>query len=537
MAKSSLVRILRQAYKIAQLSQNSEIPNDELLDMLRENTTPRGCFSRRRLLRGGIALAGFAATTGLNWTGDRAFAGSRINPVLVVGAGISGLTAAYRLRQAGVPVDVIEATSRVGGRMQSLQNAAGTTLTAELGGELINTDHSCILALAKELKIKVVDVLVSQKGLVETLFFAGRKLSIEEIIRDFTPVANQINADLKKIAKFENYKTVDKYANVLDRLSITEYLERIPTSDTIRSLIEVAYNVEYGLEADEQSCLNMLYLIGTKPGEFEVTGDSDERFYIDGGNDRIPRRLAQLLSNHIEMETALESIRTLSDGRYRVTLRSGASMIERTYERIVLAIPFSVLRNISLKVDLPPTKRLAINTLGYGTNAKLITAYREKVWRSRYQANGSILTDLEFQDVWESAQSRYSQGTGLITNLTGGRQGVAVGTGNISNLAQKLVLQLDGIFPGMKQANLAGKVARSYWSNNPYIQGSYACYLVGQWTKFHGVEQERVGNLFFAGDSVSLENQGFMEGGCETGEAAAKAILQDLGLKRETREN
>lgn len=533
MAKSLLLRTLRQAYKVIQLSQKSGIPDDELLDMLRENNSPR--FSRRRLLYGGMAMASFAATTALNWTTSKqAVAQSRVSPVLIVGAGISGLTAAYRLQQAGVPVHVIEATGRVGGRMRSLRNAAGTSLTAELGGELINTDHPHILGLAKELGIKVVDVLGSQEELVDTYYFEGRKLAVEEIIKEFTPVANQIGTDLKKIAKFENYQTVDQDAVALDRLSITEYLERIPTSNNIRRLIEVAYNVEYGREADEQSCLNMLYLIGTKPGEFQVTGDSDERFYIDGGNDQIPRRLAQLLSNYIELETVLESIRTLSDGRYRVTLQSGARTTERTYERIILAIPFSVLRHVSLKVDLPPVKRLAIDTLGYGTNAKLITGYREKVWQTHYNANGEVFTDLGFQDVWESAQSRYTQGLSLITNLTGGRQGVAVGTGNISALAEKLILQLDQIFPGMKAENIAGKVARSYWSTNPYTQGSYACYLLGQWTSLHGVEQERVNNLFFAGDSVSLENQGFMEGGCETGEAAAEAIMKDLKLKHKS---
>jgi monoamine oxidase len=534
MAKSPLLRTLQRAYKIIRLSRKSGIPENELLGILKETRNSNARLSRRRLLQGGVALAGFSAASTFSWvTGDRASAQSQTNPVLVVGAGISGLTAAYRLRQAGVPVNVIEATGRIGGRMRSLRNAAGTSITAELGGELINTDHSCLLGLAKELGIKVVDVQPFHEGLSDTSFFEGRKLSMEEIIKDFTPIARKISADLKKIENFENYTTVDKYAIALDRLSISEYLERISTSKTIRSLIEIAYNVEYGREADEQSCLNMLYLIGTGTDEFKVTGDSDERFYIEGGNDLVPYRLAELLSDSIETGTALESIRTISDGRYRVTLQSGNRTIERTYERIVLTIPFSVLRHVNLKVDLPPVKRLAINTLGYGTNAKLITGYREKIWRTRYKASGAAFTDLGFQDSWESAESRYTEEPGLITNLTGGRQGVKVGLGKIPVLTEKLVLQLDRVFPGIKAEHLPSQAARSYWSTDPYIQGSYACYLPGQWTQFHGAEQERVGNLFFAGDSVSLENQGFMEGGCETGEAAAIAILKDLGLKSE----
>ncbi len=91
--------------------------------------------------------------------------------------------------------------------------------------------------------------------------------------------------------------------------------------------------------------------------------------------------------------------------------------------------------------------------------------------------------------------------------------------------------QLEQVFPGISAVRLQGKANRAYWSGELYSQGSYACYLVGQWTQLYGSEGERVGNLFFAGEHTSLEYQGYMEGGCETGEAAALAILEDLGVQ------
>jgi monoamine oxidase len=112
------------------------------------------------------------------------------------------------------------------------------------------------------------------------------------------------------------------------------------------------------------------------------------------------------LADSIETGTVLESLSSLSDGRYRVALRSGSRTIERTYERILLTVPFSVLREIPLNVDLPPVKKLAINTLGYGTNSKLITGYREKVWRTRYGSTANVYTDLGFQNTWESSGVR-----------------------------------------------------------------------------------------------------------------------------------
>jgi len=523
MARSPLVKILRQAYKVAQISRKSNIPLVEVLGSVNEK------ISRRRLLQGGLALASAAAATTFRRDKDLAVAKSGISPILVVGAGIAGLTAAYRLRQAGVRVDIIEARNRVGGRIRSLHKATGTQLTAELGGEFIDSDHTCLRSLATELGFKIVDLLAAEQGLVkDTFFFEGRRVPIEEIIRDFAPVAQQIDADLEAIANFESYAVFDRPTAQLDRLSITQYLDRIPTTHLIRELIRVAYTIEYGRDSEEQSCLNLLYLIGTKPGEFSIFGSSDERFYIDGGNDQVPRRLAQLLADSIQTGTVLESLKSLSDNRYRVSLRSGNKAFERNYERILLTVPFSVLRKIQLNVDLPPAKRLAIKTLGYGTNAKLVTGYRETIWRSRYGSTANVYTDLGFQNTWESSQSRYTPGQGLITNYTGGRQGLVLGTATSEIHAQRLVSQLEQVFPGTRSVRLQGRVNQIHWPSQQYSRGSYSCYLVGQWTQMYGVEGERVGNLFFAGEHTSLEYQGYMEGGCETGEAVAIAILKDL---------
>lgn len=525
MARSPLIKILRRAYRVAQISSSLDIPPAEVLGIINER------ISRRHLLHGGLAVAAAVAATTFSRDGRSAVAQSRISPILVVGAGIAGLTAAYRLKQAGVPVNIIEARNRVGGRMKSLPNAAGTKLTAELGGEFIDTDHTCLRSLAKELGLKIVDLLAADQGLVhDTYFFEGRKVPIQEIIRDFAPVAKQISADLKVIANFESYAVFDEPTAKLDRISIAEYLDRIPTTPIIRQLIRVAYTIEYGRDVEEQSCLNLLYLIGTEPSKFSIFGTSDERFYIDGGNDQVPRRLAQLLAGSIQTGTVLESLKRLSDGRYRVALRSGGSTIDRTYERILLTVPFSVLREIPLNADLPPVKRLAIKTLGYGTNAKLITGYQKQVWRTRYGSTANVYTDLGFQNTWESSQSRYTPGKGLITDYTGGSQGRAIGTATPEIQAQRLVRQLERVFPGISPVRLQGRAERAYWPGEAYTRGSYACYLVGQWTQLNGVEGERVGNLFFAGEHTSLDYQGYMEGGCETGEAVAIGILKDLGV-------
>lgn len=524
MAKSQLMASLRRAYKIARASLKTGVPTDEIVDILKQKTT------RRRLLYGGLGLASALATASWGHGRDSA-AFATIPKVLVVGAGIAGLSAAYRLRQAGVPVDIIEARNAVGGRMRSLANAAGTGVTVELGGEFIDTDHRKLRSLAQELGLTIIDILATDKKLIpEKWYFQGRNIPELEIINYFIPLAQKIEADLTAIGDGDvTFRSYNQAAFALDNTSIADYLEQAQINPILQEMLEVSYTTEYGREATEQSCLNLIFLIGTNTDTFSVYGESDERFMIRGGNDQVPKLLANYLADVIQTDTELEAISTRPDGRYRVSLRSGYKTFDRTYERILLTLPFSTLRLVKLDVNLPAFKKKAIAELGYGTNAKLITAYQQRLWRTQYNSTGSTFTDLDLQSTWEP--TRYEKRVkGLITNFTGGEQGLSLGGGSAESQAEKLLPQLNQIFPGIKNLR-QGEAIRAYWPGEKYTRASYACYLVGQWTTIAGAEQKRVGNLFFAGEHCSLSYQGYMEGGCGTGEVAARRILKDLGFQ------
>jgi monoamine oxidase len=247
MAKSALMAMLRRAATIAQKSRETGIPADELLGMLTDRI-PNSRLSRRRLLHGGLAAAGAVAAATFTREGGGAFAqqGGR-SPILVVGAGIAGLTAAYRLRQAGVRADIIEATNRVGGRIRTIPKVAGTLIPAELGGEFINTGHTNLISLATELGLRAIDLVDVQRGLVQdTFFLQGRRFSLEQIIADFAPLATKISADLEAVGDEISYLDFTEEAERLDNLSIAEYVDQADTSTIVRQLLRIAYTTEYG---------------------------------------------------------------------------------------------------------------------------------------------------------------------------------------------------------------------------------------------------------------------------------------------------
>ncbi|MDF1506003.1 NAD(P)/FAD-dependent oxidoreductase, partial [Roseisolibacter sp. H3M3-2] len=449
--------------------------------------------------------------------------------VLVVGAGAAALTAAWRLRQAGVDVRVADAQTRTGGRMLSLRGHFADGQVAELGGELVDTGHARIRALAAELGL-ALDDLRTGEPFEEVWHVGGARRTEAEVVAAWAPVAALVARDLRGLDVDAVGWRRPALGAALDRVSVAEWLETRGVGGWMRDLLRVAYTTEFGIEPDRQSSLNLLTLIDPAPDAFRVFGDSDERFHVRGGNDLIVRGLAERLGEStFTLGRRLVALSPGAGGGWRATFDGdgGPSTADATH--VVLAVPFTLLREVRLDAPLPPAQRRAIAELGYGTNAKLMVGFGERVWRTRHAANGSVLTDRPFQLTWETSRGQDGR-AGILTNFTGGARGVALGNGTPAERAADLARELDPILPGAAAAR-DGREARFHWPSHPWTRGSYASYLAGQWTAVRGAEGLASGTLHFAGEHTSREAQGFMEGGCESGERAAREVLSSLGVR------
>lgn len=527
MARTALVDLLRRAAAISALSRATGEPLDEAIAREREQRVDR---ARRRFLHASAAVSAtalLAACAGVPVPRRRAD-----DDVVIVGAGIAGLACAHRLRQAGIGVSIHEAQERVGGRMLSLRGHFADDQVCELGGELIDSGHLRMHALAAELGL-ILDDLADDPthAFGDVWFHGGRRYGEPEILRAFAPLAEAIARDAASLPDADITHAAPGGAEALDRESISAWLDRNGASGWLRALVEVAYTTEMGLECDEQSALNLLTFIDPGLDAFRIFGESDERWHVRGGNDLVVHKLAAGLDDAITTGSVLESLRQQRDGRYTLGFRRGSASSEVRARRVVLAVPFTTLRRVQLEVDLPAAKRRAITELGYGSNAKLMIGFDERVWRTRHASAGATFSDLPVQTTWET--SRLQQGTaGILTNFTGGRHGLALGEGSPKHQADAAVQSLEAIFPGLGSARAGMREARFHWPTHAWTLGSYACFRPGQWTGLRGAMGERVGNLHFAGEHCALDNQGFMEGGLESGEWAAAAITAEAGLRR-----
>jgi monoamine oxidase len=519
MARTPLTDLLRRAAAIAAHARASGKPLDEVIDYEHEL---RIDHARRRFLR---QSAGASAALMLGACVPMRQRANESDEVVIVGAGVAGLICAYRLRQAGVAAHVYEAQERIGGRMFSLRNHFADGQVCELGGELIDTGHARIRALAAELGLALDDLSADPTAAFGDIWFSGgRRYTETEILREFAPLAAAIARDAETLPEEEITYATPGGAQALDRESMTQWLDRNGASGWLRKLIEVAYTTEMGLECNEQSALNFLTFIDPGTEQFRIFGESDERFHVRGGNDQIPQRLGAALDASITTGCVLEALRQNADGRYVLSFKRGAGAMEVRARRVVLAVPFTTLRRVRIDVDMPPAKRRAIAELRYGTNAKLMIGFNERVWRTRDRSSGSTYSDLPLQTTWET--SRMQPGTaGIITNFVGGRHGIEIGEGTPKMQADAAASELNAIFPDISAARVNSREARFHWPSFPWTLGSYACFTPGQWTTIRGAIGERVGDLHFAGEHCAFDNQGFMEGGVETGEWAAAAIL------------
>lgn len=496
-----------------------------LQESLPEDSSAR-LVGRRRFLQLAGASAGLAV---FQWP-ESSVQAAEGEPIAIVGGGAAGLTAAYRLMTAGREVHLFEAADRVGGRMFTKRNFNQEGMFVELGGELVDTNHAAILALAKELGLETQNLLEGEKG-GDKFFFGGKHYSHHDIIEGFKPLGMIIAADVEKMYDSEDNFTA--HAAELDQISMADYLKK--ASETVApwviDFIIAAYEPEYGLEAAQMSCLNLVDFIepDTSAG-LKIFGDSDEALRIKGGNGSVPEALEKLLETQITIHRGARLVAiTQSEKGISITTETKKEPKTSTWSKVILSLPFTQLRKVAGIYDLPLSdgKKKAIKEMAYGMNVKVMYGFTEKVWRTPAREgaeifNGSVFGDAPtFQNVWETSRGQEGK-SGIITNLLGATRRV-----KYSADAMKTYLdELDQVFPGIKASHDNNKAVMN-WPNMPFNEGSYSCPLVGQylWIAKAAAATECDGSLLFAGEHTSVVSSGFMNGAVDSGNRAAREIL------------
>ena len=458
--------------------------------------------------------------------------GAAAPKIVVVGAGLAGLSAAYALKQAGHAAVIHEASDRIGGRCWTLRGAFADGQIAEHGGELIDQGHSHIRQLAQGLGLKLDNLLQAEQNGTDVIgWFDGARYTHEEMTADIKAAWQKIHADVSAASYPTTFEISTERGRQLDNMSIVEWIEETfegGMSSRIGRLLDVAYNIEYGAECTEQSSLNLLYLLAySGQGQFRVFGPSNEKYHVVGGNDQIADRLAAALAGQITTGSELVAVRRNATGTFTLTFRQGSGTKTVTADKVVLALPFSILRS-SVDVSqagFEPLKLVAIREQGMGTNSKLHVQFSSRFWRAQ-GSNGETFADTGYQNTWEVTRAQPGK-SGILVDYTGGTIGASFGSGTPASRAKQFLAQIEPVLPGATKA-WNGRATIDYWTGYPWTKGSYSYWKVGQYQRFAGMEGRRQGNCHFAGEHTSIDFQGYLNGAVETGQRAAGEILADF---------
>jgi monoamine oxidase len=485
-------------------------------------------FSRRELLRRGA----FAGATALAFPGALACAGNdpgRDGPrIVIVGAGLAGLSCAYRLSQQSMSCALYEAnSSRLGGRCWTARGFAESQ-TAEHGGEFIDSRHLRIRGLARNFGLELIDTFaVANPGTSRWWLKNERRRKIRS-----RPGWREFEGRLGAAARPAGLPSFDRAtpaAQAMDEMTAAQWMDANITGGSgsvVGHLVRAEMASEFGLDADHLSALNLvLQYIVPAPG-------ADERYTIRGGNDQLVEGLAAgIPDGTIRPDAPLEALHGRGGGTYG--LRFAGISGEVVADQVVLALPFSTLREVDLSRSGFSRRRLAcIDQLGMGTNAKLLMQFDRRP-RRYGDWSGYLTSDSPYLLTWESTLGQPGRSS-IVTTFFGGRSGAGglpaagahaptvpgeVGR-NLNSLTEGGGTGIVGLEGGFN-----GEAWTDRWVSDRWARGSYAAYLPGQFTRYYGYAGRPEGGVHFAGEHTVTTNQGYLEGAVRSGERAAAAIL------------
>ena len=554
MPRSNMLSRLLHALRVAQYAEQHKLSTIDAQERLAELAYRKTLFhrDRRDFLK---TMAGAAVITAGALAFPQLALAKRPPRIAIVGAGFAGLACAYHLRKHGYPAVLFEANAkRIGGRVASSGAIPGKVV--ERGGEWIDSGHTTVRRLAKEFGIELEDRM-TLKG--DSFFYhAGALRQESELIDEFRQFLQRIKPDADALDEPTAWKHTDAERE-LDLTDLATYLDRHANDLPLaRSMLNVAYTIEFGLETPQLSALALLSMVEFESSEnFKPFGASDERFHVVQGNDQIAKQLAERASASLQSGAELERLRRNASGKFELYFKGAAT--PEIADAVVMTIPFSVLRNVVLEdnLDLSKQKRRAIAELRYGNNAKTMIAFEGRPWATEFRNNGETYADLpNVQNVWETnwtGRGRY----GVLTDFAGGDRGRRLQLGSeaqplncqechvgpgipreypapVQSQTDEFLKDLDKVMPGIKAKAVKKDghylVVRGHWLPQRTSLGSYTANHPGYFTTIAGLEAQAAGLLKFAGEHTSsfYEAQGFMEGACASGISAAKELLNDI---------
>lgn len=449
--------------------------------------------------------------------------------VLIVGAGLSGLVAARRLQSAGRKVRVLEARSRVGGRMLSSTSANGSVI--DLGGQWGGASHHRFAALLDELALERFASHYGERGVfhwrgsrVEAplakdfaashLFFKPESLGLPAAeLEACHALQRAFNALVAQVDPLQPWRTTD--AEQLDRLTVAQWAERHTTIPLARLPLDWLCRVggSGGFEPWEASILHLAWTQAVAP-----QAENPEAWLVRGGAGAVAQRLAADLDAHSPGCLQLgASVQAIDQNSHGVCLLDSSG--ERHYAtNTIVAIPPPLRLAIRFEPALPAALRALLQRSPMGAMTKILAVYARPFWREQ-GLNGLGIGDLPFLEL--TADSGPPEGQpAVLAGFIAGERALRHGAMPAQQRRQLVIDDLVAYW-GPEAAEPLELVEHN-WNKEPWSGGAFTSFLIpGTWTGPARLATANHGRVIWAGTEASPRWPGYFEGAIEAGEQAA----------------
>jgi len=440
-------------------------------------------------------LKGLGAVAGAVLASPSVFA-LRRHSAVIIGAGFSGLAAAYKLKTAGWDVTVLEARDRIGGRVFS-HKFAGTDLICELGAEWVGESHERLKALCHDFNIPLqkhqFDDYLLQDGKVsrpgEWGFSPQGKQSFERLIKSYSKLTRQQKLDLDK---FDWWNYLERIGFTPEDLRLRDLMDSTDFGESIRHVSAFAALAEYA----------------------ESSPHNEMDFKMTGGNSRLAEEFAKRIgSENIKLSAPAVEIKQL---RGVITVKTPNDTYKA--DAVICTVPTHSLVKIKFDPPLPAAQKQAAEELTYARICKNSVLYDKRFWKAE---NFSMVSDTTAHYYFHSTQNQ--PGTqGILTSYAIGEKADVLASQS-DNRRMRIITEDIADFDA-DAPKLARGIVSYAWQRDEFTDGAYALYRPGQWFGIRPILQRPHGKVLFAGEHLA-DWQGFMEGAIETGEATAKNLL------------
>jgi len=464
----------------------------------------------------------------------------RSKSVLVLGAGLAGLAAAYELKQAHHDVIVLEARAHAGGRALTLREPFADGLHVEAGAKFVHDDHDLVVGYCGAFGLKLTSARTLKLGrMADALYYlrgtwiqakderlldavgqpVGWPLELGAQERGSVPLGLIMQYSLPILADKdlfgdpaeESWPSEELKASY-DGLTFEQFLRQRGASEAAINLMRLTYItlVGEGIET-----LNALWALR----ELYFVHRVKDSFWLADGSSSLPEAFASRLAGEIHYGTPVARIEQ-RDGRVSAICQPTHGIRNFDAEYAICSLPFSALRNVEVAPQLTEGKRRAIAELPYAAATNVYLQSRTRFWEE--QGLPSLATtDLPITLVLDMSFHQVGS-RGILTSLSAGSQARAFAALSEEARQAAVLDQMEKIYPGIREQYEGGT---SYaWELDPWALGGYSWMRPGQFTSLHPHISTPEGRIFFAGEHASPW-PAWMQGALWSGKRAAEAVM------------